>query len=223
MTTSATNRAGSYYGTILLTILLPVLGAHPARAGDTAAPAAKRMSCAHRTAVLRERLEPVIEAVIDGKPERTGKTTSRAEQWWARHGAELKAQPGADSLLQAMAAAGGKGQSLEAARDAAILATRSLDWCPGRVRTADRLMRLDLFGMAAWLRTRGETIPLPGGVEKTAKIIVKSLVAKGNQALASELELSITAVQAANSAGSKDPAQAKALLDLIDKVEGATK
>lgn len=223
MRTSTKNESGLGCGVALLVILLSTFGAYAARAGQATPPGAKRMSCAHRTAVFRERLEPVIEAVIDGKPERTTRATSRVEQWWTQHGAELKTHAGADSILTLMVAAGGKGQSMQAARLALLLATQSLDWCQGRVRTADRLMRLDLFGMAAWLHTRGESIPLPGGVDKAMEIIVKKIVAKGHQDLANELKASAAAVRAADAAGSKDSAPAKSFLDLIDRVEGATK
>jgi hypothetical protein len=223
MRTSTKNESGLGCGLALLVILLSTVGAHAARAGQTAPPGAKRMSCAHRTAVFRERLEPVIEAVIDGKPERTARATSRAEQWWARHGAELKTHAGADSTLRAMVAAGGKGQPMQAAGLALILATQSLDWCQRPIRTADRLMRLDLFGMAAWLHTQGEHIPLPGGVDEATEIIAKKLVAKGHQDLANELGASAATVRTADAAGSKGSAPAKSFLDLIDRVEGATK
>jgi hypothetical protein len=199
--------------------------AAPHAAVKAAPPGGQRPPCARDGTALREVLEPVVEASIDGHPDLAGPACDKALAWWAKNGKAFGRQARADSLLRAMAAAGKGGKPLVAARLAVVVATSSYRWCKGTTRLTDRMMRLDLVGMSAWLRAHGENAPWPAGTRKATAVVAAKLVAKKRADLADNLKAAVTAAHATPVAkdGAGDAGPAKKLLDLVDVVEKTLK
>ena len=65
--------------------------------------------------VLREALERVGEAMIDGRPVQVPVDVRRAENWWSDHRQTFGPLPVADSMMVALDAAARRGVDLEAA------------------------------------------------------------------------------------------------------------
>ena len=207
---------------LLALLLLPATrcanAAAAAGSGAAPPPHARDSACADDAATFREKLEPVIEAAIDGQAGHTAPACERALTWWAGHADRIGAATLADSLVDAMVAAGRGGNPLEAARVALLAATASFKWCDTAPRLADRLMILDLVGMAAWLRAHGVESPGPTAAEESVPAVATALRAKHREALTDRLR---TAVREALSAPAGTDAPAQRLLDLVDVVETA--
>src|SRR6266850_467521 len=190
-----------------------------APAGAAIRPAAA--SCRALSASLREQLETVTEAVIDGRPAAVPVAAHRAMTWWTTYGRSLDRGPEADSLVARMSRAARGGQPQEAARDAVRLSVQSLGWCGGELGTTDRLMLVDLAGMTGWLRARGARLDWPGGAETAADSLASALVARGRGALAAQLRRSLAATLSMPEVAAGDIHAAVRLLDTVDLVEKA--
>jgi hypothetical protein len=91
-------------------------------------------------------------------------------------------------------------------------------WCDTAPRLADRLMILDLVGMAAWLRAQGVESSGPTPAEETVSAVATALRAKHRDVLTDRLR---TAIRETLSAPAGTDTPAKRLLDLVDVVETA--
>src|SRR5882762_3663645 len=109
---------------LVLGLLLPIAaGVAPA------APAAE--DCRVVAPALRERLEAVTEAVIDGRTAAVPGAADHAQKWWRSHRQAVEARAQADSFIARMALAAIRHHPLESARLAVQLSVRSFEWCPG--------------------------------------------------------------------------------------------
>ena len=207
---------------LLALLLLPATrwtdAAAAADSGAAPPPHAHGGACADAAATFREKLEPVIEAAIDGQAGHAATACEHALTWWTGHADKIGAGTPADSLIGVMVAVGRGGNPLEAARVAVIAATASFKWCDTAPRLADRLMILDLVGMAAWLRAHGVESPGPTAAEEAVSAVATALRAKHREALTDRLR---KAVRETLSAPAGTDAPAKRLLDLVDVVETA--
>ena len=170
---------------------------------------------------LRERLEGVAEANIDGHPERTLPAALHAESWWKEHAKELAFIPAGDSLIARVSAEARGGHSVNAAHAAWELSERS--FATGSNGIDDALMRLDLVGMAAWLRAHGAAVHWPDGTQSALDLIESRLTAQRKPTLARQFRTATTAALATPVSPSGDARAAKRLLDLVDVVEKALK
>ncbi len=187
----------------------PVSSGHPAHAA------------ANPAFELRERLEGVTEANIDGHPERALPAALRAESWWKDHAKELAFVAAGDSLIARVTAEARGGRSMNAARAAWELSERS--FAPGSKGLDDALMRLDLVGLAAWLRAHGAAVRWPDGTQRALDLVESHLTAQHKRALARQFRTATTAALATPVSSSGDARPAKRLLDLVDVVEKALK
>lgn len=189
------------------------------------APAPVSITAAHAAVnpalQLREHLEGVAEANIDGHPERALPAALRAESWWKEHEKGLAFIPAGDSLIARVTAEARGGRSMNAARAAWELSERS--FAPGSNGLDDALMRLDLVGMAAWLRAHGEAVRWPDGTQRALDLIESRLTAQRKLTLARQFRTAASAALATPVSSSGDARPAKRLLDLVDVVEKALK
>lgn len=179
------------------------------------------VDCHREAAALRESLEVVAEATIDGRSADVPPAAGRATTWWKAHGRGFGSRPQAGTQIQAMAASARRGDAKDAARQAVLLATASFDWCKGARRTDDELMLLDLVGMTAWLRARGTNMNWPARAQQTTQSLVTQLTARKNTSLASQLREAVTAAMASPVRANGDAKPAIRLLDLVDVAEKA--
>src|SRR5882762_3371245 len=102
-------------GGLVLLLAVPARGAVVPAAGASAS----------ATLAFCERLEPVIEAVTDGKPGRVAAAAARANAWWRAHGADsLYAAP-----MASLRAAAGSYRAPLAAAAAVRVSTLALNRC----------------------------------------------------------------------------------------------
>jgi hypothetical protein len=126
-----------------------------------------------------------------------------------------------DALLADMAKASRAHRTSEAARLAYEAAIASWRACPSEPSVTDRIMLIDLGGMAAWLKSMGQRVELPAELSKSLDAIGERLEAAKRSALARKLSQAGRDVL--------DPAKTKALarrasvrlLDVVDEVETA--
>ena len=166
---------------------------------------------------LRERLESVNEASIDGRPSRALPAALRAESWWKAHPQELGAIAGGGELIARVVDEARGGHPIEAARAAWELSERSFP--PGAASLDDALMRIDLVGMAAWLRAHGSDASWPDGTQSALDLIESRLTARHRATLASRFKLAADAAMTTPISASGDALPAKRLLDLVDVIE----
>jgi hypothetical protein len=206
---------------LLLSLLAVTVGAPAANAGTTPPPKPKKAhrTCSQLAYQFRELLEPIVEASIDGKPDRAGPTTTRIAAWWKMHHAEIRLRASADSLMPALADAGQSGRALEAARLAVVLADISFGWCGRPPTVAGQLMRIDLAGMTGWLRAQGVDLDWPAGLPETTAAVLTELRSRGESSLADSLDSAILATTKTPVAAGGDVAAARTLLDLVDGAE----
>lgn len=186
-------------------------------AGALAATAAG--DCRSTAADLREKLESVTEAVIDGRTSAVPGASDRAAAWWKAHRAAVGAHAEADTMVRRMTSAARRHRSIEAARQAVQLSSESLKWCGGSLTTADRLMVVDLSGMAGWLRARGAHLDWPDHTTAASDTLAAALERHNHADVAGRLRRSVAATLAAPPSAHGDVAPAKKLLDLVDEVE----
>lgn len=189
--------------------------------GGTAAAATQpaAASCRAVATTLREHLESVTEAVIDGRPAAVPGATDRVVSWWSTHCQSLGSRIQADSLINLMTRAALRHRTREAARVAVQLSVQSLGWCPGTPGTDERLMLVDLTGMAGWLRARGERLEWPGDVQSATDSLASALVARRHRSLAAQLSRAVAATLSTPESPSGDVRTAVRLLDLVDVIE----
>jgi hypothetical protein len=200
-----------------LALAVPAIAAPPARA-----PVSTRRPVALDPAIeLRERLEGVTEANIDRRPARALPAALRAEAWWKAHAKPLAFIAGGDSLIARVVGAARAGHPVAAARAAWELSERS--FAPGSESLEDALMRLDLVGMAAWLRAHGQAVNWPDGTPGALDRIESRLTARHQATLARQFRAAADAGLATPVATAGDAHAATRLLDLVDVVEKALK
>jgi hypothetical protein len=176
--------------------------------------------CTHRPdAEFREMLEPIVEAVIDGRPAAWKAAARRAAAWWKVHRATVPDRDPADSALAAIGAAVNRGEGNEAARAAVAISVASLRWCDKPLSDGDRLMLLDLVGMSGWLRSRGVPLDWPRGAGAAADVLAGRLHRQGRGTLAGRLRSALVATLRLPVRADGDPRPARRLLDLVDVVE----
>ena len=183
----------------------------------SAAPAAD--PCRTVALGLRERLESVTEAVIDGRTSTVPRATDHVVSWWKRERGSLASRTQADSLVNLMARASLRHRPREAARIAVQLSAQSLEWCPGPPVTDDRLMIVDLAGMAGWLRARGARLDWPGDVRGASEALASQLVARQHGPMAARLRSAVAATLSTPESAAGDVHAALRLLDLVDEIE----
>lgn len=183
----------------------------------SAAPAAD--PCRTVALGLRERLESVTEAVIDGKLAAVPRAASRVAGWWQTQRQSMASRPQADSLIDGMALAAVRHHPRTAARIAVQLSAQSLAWCPGSPGTDDRLMLIDLAGMTGWLRARDERLDWPGDVHGASEALASQLVAGKHAPLAARLRSAVAATLSTPESAAGDVHAALRLLDLVDEIE----
>lgn len=168
---------------------------------------------------LRERLEGVTEAVIDGRPTRVPDAAEHAAAWWTTHRGELAATPALDSLVERMQAEARHARPRSAAAAAVRLSVASLAWCPAPPTDNDRLLLLDLAGMTGWLRARGQSLEWPSGVQGAKDTLMAHLETRRERQLAVTLDGAVAAVLATPVRKAGDQRTATALLELVDRLE----
>src|SRR6267142_2079332 len=171
-------------------------------------------NCRSYAKALRESLEVVVEAVVDGRTAEVPGAAERAAAWWRTHHQALRHGPEAARLMDAMVASARKGDSREAAHSAIRGGVESFKWCPGKPRTDDQLMLLDFVGMTGWLRAHGASVDWPPGVEAATDSLARQLAARGKAALATQLRSAIRDTIATTANGDVKPSLR--LLDYVD-------
>jgi hypothetical protein len=197
------------------------IGALAAAAMLLAMPARAHANCRTDAAAFQEKLEPVIEAAIDGRPAAQAPAVTRASAWWKERRANFPSPLITDALMSDMAKASRAHETSETARLAYEAAISSWRACPSDPSVSDRVMMIDLGGMAAWLRSQGKRVEVPPELSGSLDAIGKRLEAAKRAALASKLARAGREVL--DEAKSKDLARRAAtrLLVVVDEVEVA--
>ena len=164
-----------------------------------------------------EQLEPIIEAVTDGKPARVPAATHSAELWWRAHAPD-SADATAMRRLRELA---DSHRAPAAAATAVEIAGGVLDRCAEPEAIDVAVMRIDLAGMAAWLRSKGIESATPGEMTKAIRRISSELRRRGNTLLARRIETELVAAVAIPTRVNGPTARANALLERVDEVEAA--
>ena len=175
-------------------------------------------NCRSYAKALRESLEVVVEAVVDGRTAEVPGAAERAAAWWRTHHQALRHGPEAARLMDAMVASARTGDSRAAASSAVQVGVQSFKWCPGTLRTDDHLMLLDFVGMTGWLRAQGASVDWPPGVQGATDSLARQLEARGKAALAKQLRAAVRDTMASKA---RDVKPSLRLLDLVDVVEKA--
>jgi len=213
--------AGRHQVTVTWVVLacLAVTGQAP---GSVAATPALKRDCSATALAFSETLEPVIEAVIDGQPNKVQLAADRAQAWWAAHRAGWMNAATVDSAMRELELQASAHHASLAARAAVRASTAALDACPDPPTLAANMMRVDLAGMAGWLRAHGVNTPFPRNVEQAAEAIGDRLRAGGHEALAGRLAREVAATLVIPVRMNGDLRAANALLARVDEAEQAT-
>ena len=207
-----------------LPILLLIALVGSGIAADAGPRATRAGRCAHAAGILRERLEAVVEASIDGKPARAAPAADRALKYWERHSRLFPADASAKDLMKRISNAARDGKPVEAAHAAIDVSDASLRWCGAPLSMADHLTRIDLIGQTAWLRAHGIDIPWPNDADGSTAAVIAALRGDGNTGLADSLAASVSATlrtPVATGLSREDARTATGLLDQVDLVEKA--
>ncbi len=170
-----------------------------------------RRGCFESAVAFSEALEPVIEAVTDGRPSKVLPAAKRATSF-----ADSIALDHAMGDLKTSAA---EHRSALAARAALVASTMALDACTEKPTAAARLARIDLAGMAGWLRVHGVNAPFPGDVAQAALAISDRLRASGHKVLADRLTVDVAATLEIPVRATGDIRAANRLLECVDEAE----
>jgi hypothetical protein len=108
-----------------------------------------------------------------------------------------------------------------AARAALLASTTALDGCMDPPTIAADLMRIDLAGMAGWLRAHGVDTPFPRDAEQAARATCEKLRASGHGALADRLTKDVAATLVIPVRVNGDVHAANMLLARVDEAEVA--
>lgn len=176
--------------------------------------------CRQGTAALREHLEQVLESCIEGRAARVKPAARATWSWWLAHRVAFPESAAAESALLDLRATA-RTNPLHAAGEAYRLAAWSLDWCPGVEHLEDRLMRIDLIGMAGWLRARDEAVEWPRDAGAAVEAIGLRLEAGNHAGLAARVRRAVGLVLDTPARDAGAGAHARALLDLVDRAENA--
>lgn len=175
--------------------------------------------CRLRAAAFREALEPVVEAVIDGRPTNALAAAHRADAWWGTQRGAFASHPQADSMMGALRSAASHRAYTEAAGIAVRTAVASFEWCGEPASDAERLFMLDLVGMTGWLRARGMALDWPPQVRGVTDSLAARLISRHQVDLAVRLRGSVRATLGTRVAAKGATQAARSLLDLVDVVE----
>ncbi len=195
-----------------------LLGITTGRASWAAAP---QHGCSTDALAFSEALEPVIEAVTDGLPNKVQPAALRAQAWWNANRAHFAGAAAIDSTMRNLTALASAHRAPLAARAAVVAATAALDSCHEPATDATRVMRIDLAGMAGWLRAHGISTPFPGDVAAAGLAISNRLRANGHEALAAQLRKDLAATLAIPVRVEGNAHAADSLLQRVDEVEQA--
>lgn len=165
----------------------------------------------------------MIEAVTDGRPNKVPAASAKAQSWWAANRASFAEPATVDSAIKELKVFAASHRAPLAARAAVMASTSALDACTEPPTDAERLMRIDLAGMAGWLRAHGVNASFPRDSEKAAQAIGESLRAKGHAALAEQLKKDVAATLVIPVRVNGDVKVANALLQCVDDVEQAVR
>lgn len=164
-----------------------------------------------------EHLEPIIEAVTDGRPARVPAAMHSAEVWWRAH-----APDSVDvTAMRRLRELADTHRAPAAAATAVQIAGSVLDRCAEPEAIDVAVMRLDLAGMAAWLRSKGIESATPGDMTEPTRRIGTELRRRGHGLLASRIEAEVAAAVAIPTRVNGPTARANALLGRVDEVEAA--
>ena len=191
-------------------------------AADTASGGAvPEQRCLTNALSLSEALEPVIEAVTDGRPNRVPLAATRAQAWWAAHRTSFANPAALDTAMSSLHTLASTHRAPLAARAALVASTAALDACSETPTEAAHLMRIDLAGMAGWLRAHGVDAPFPRGVAQAAQSIDDRLRASGHGAMAEGLRKELAATLAIPVRVEGNVHAADSLLQRVDEIEQA--
>jgi hypothetical protein len=110
-----------------------------------------------------------------------------------------------------------------AARAAVLASTSALDACPEAPTDDARLMRIDLTGMAGWLRAHGVDVAFPRNARQATHEVGDRLRARNHGALADQLTKDVEATLAIPVGANGDVASANRLLQRVDDAEKAVR
>ena len=207
----------------LLVLSCTLLTAGPAATAHASAPpkpaAAKQSSCAKRALAYAEALEPVIEAVTDGLPKSVPAESAKAQTWWTQHRSHYAGQAALDTAMREVKTHSAASHPSLAARSALVGSIAAIEACPEPRSDEERLMLLDLLGMAGWLRAQGVDASFPVEGQTSMQTIGKHLRAKGKTALADQLEKDVAATLQIPVAKSGNLKAANSVLKLVDDAQ----
>lgn len=176
-------------------------------------------ACQSNALALSEAIEPVVEAVTDGRPDRVPAAARRAEAWWSAHRSRFSNPAVIDSAMGELQVLATGHRAPLAARSAVIAANAALDACPESPSDATMLMRIDLAGMAGWLRAHGVDARFPRLAAESARTIGARLRARGRVAMANALAREAAATLAIPVRVEGNVRAANALLERVDDIE----
>jgi hypothetical protein len=175
--------------------------------------------CSALSVAFMEAVEPVVEAVTDGRPAAVPRAARRARAWWAAHRAQFADTSSVAPALRELGEHAAARQPLLAARAAVQASSAAVDACPTASDLESSTARLDLCGMAGWLRGHGVAVDFPRGIPESERAIVAALRGRGHAALASRLAEDVTATMAIPVGERGDVRGANRLLARVDEVE----
>ena len=200
-------------------LLLACLAVAGLAGGKASAATHPQAGCSAFALAFSEALEPVVEAVTDGRPNKVQPAAIRAKAWWAANRAYFAEPAAMDSAMIALEALAADHRAPLAARSAVVTSTAALDACTASPTVGVRLMRIDLAAMAGWLRAHGVNTPFPRDVEQAAQEISSSLRMSGHAALADRFTKEVAAALAIPVRWNGNVNAANALLESVDEVE----
>lgn len=174
---------------------------------------------ARHTVAFCESLEPVAEAVTDGRPARVPAAARKAVAWWRSHDADTLYAAGMRELIEHA----DSHRAPLAASAAVRLSAMAMDRCSEPHDLGVDVMRLDVAGMAAWLRSKGVASGSPAGTAEGAQRVSAKLRALHQDSLATRLEREVAAALAVPERVGGPTAAANRLLQTVDDVEAALK
>lgn len=200
-------------------LLAVVALAAPAHAAPARAPLPPPPPPCERAAVrFHEIVEPVIEALTDGRPARQRAAADRAADWWTLHQKDYAANPAVERAFRRMLAAADDRAAGLAAQAAVEASNAALTLCDGGT-DAQRLAALDGVGASAWLRAHGIRSLGPANGAAAAAALQQRLAATGQPALGARLRATADSALAIRQSLHGPHATASRLLDLVDEVE----
>ena len=146
-----------------------------------------------------------------------------AQSWWGANRTKFSDPARIDSTMSELKILAAERRAPLAARAALVASIAALDECPEPPIDAVMLMRLDLTGMAGWLRAHGVDAPFPRNVEHAAEALCERLRSRGHVTLADKLTKEVAATLAIPVHFNGDVHAANALMQLVDEAEQAVR